>query len=214
MRRARRPPPVDHSEPLPEFYKLAARTARLGMLPSAPPPPDEVCRAPRKPGCARKPLRDAALSEEARAAKCERGLRALLAVSAPAAMSAAWEAVEFGALPDEAVLCACQAVSKPDVSGRAAAAFVAAVLRPRLACSESAASRILVSALLSLQLQHAKPMLEELIVPTLWHANGALSAGQAEVLKRLLNELPEALLPRVLSAFLAGEGGQPQAWQH
>ena len=56
MRRSKRSTPVDHAEPLTDFFKLAARTARVGMLPSA--PPDEY-RPPLKHGCARKPLRDA-----------------------------------------------------------------------------------------------------------------------------------------------------------
>lgn len=160
----------------------------------------------------RKPLRDAGLSEEARTAKCEHGLHALFAITESAAMGAACEAVGFSELADEAMLCACVAASKPDVSGRAAAAFVAAVLQPRLTSLSEQASRSLFSALLALQPTHAKVLLDELIMPTLWHTGGALSAGQAEVLTRLLKELPEALLLRALHAFLDGHQGEPQAW--
>ena len=159
----------------------------------------------------RKSLRDGSLSEEVRTTKCARGLQTLLLLD-PAAIHAACDVVGFNDLPDDGVLCACQAASKPDVSGRAAAAFIGAALRPRLGALSDQASRTLFSAMTAMLQQHARPLLDELVVPTLWHRGGALSAGQAEVLARLLRELPEALLGRALSSFLKGEGGQPGSW--
>ena len=130
----------------------------------------------------------------------------------PEAVVAACEVIGFAELPDEAVLCACQAAAKPDVGGRAAAAFVGAVLRPRLSALTSQATRTLFTAMTALLAQHARPLLDELILPTLWQGGGALSAGQAEVLTRLLKELPESLLSRAVAEFLAGERGQPSSW--
>ena len=49
-------------------------------------------------------------------------------------------------------------------------------------------------------------------MPTLWCAGGALSAGQAEALSRLLKELPETLLAGALADFLRGQSGQPAPW--
>lgn len=159
----------------------------------------------------RRPLADASLSEEMRGERCARGLQELLSLD-PSMMATACEIVGFGALPDTAVLCACQAIAKPDVSGRAAAAFIGAVLRPRLAALAEQATRTLFAAMLCLLQPHARPLLEELIAPTLWHQGGALSAGQAEVLGRLLRELPEALLGHALRRFLEGDHGQPAGW--
>lgn len=188
---------------------LAPLAAAAAAAPSTAPLAAETLAALQ---ALRRPLRDASLSEETRAARCANGLQALLALTEPAAMAAACETVGFGALPDEAVLCACQAVAQPDISGRAAAAFVASVLRPRLAALEAQATRTLFSALLCLLQQHARALLDELIVPTLWHAGGALTAGQAEVLARLLKELPLPLLGRALSSFLQGEHGLVSGW--
>ena len=160
----------------------------------------------------RKPLCDQSLSEEARASRCARGMQRLLAHSEASAMRAACAALGADTLPDEAVLCACQAAAQPDVSGRAAALFIGEVLRPRLAALQEAASRTLFAALLALLRVHARPLLHELLLPTLWHDGGALSGGQAEALSRLLKELPEALLGECLSAFLQGDGGVPSGW--
>ena len=49
-------------------------------------------------------------------------------------------------------------------------------------------------------------------MPLLWHEGGAIGVGQAEVITRLLKEMPEALLGRALSRFLAGEHGEPTSW--
>ena len=81
----------------------------------------------------------------------------------------------------------CQAASQSDVSGRTAAAFVQVVLLPRLQQLEQPASRTLFAALLSLLQSHARSLLDELVVPTMWSRGGELSAGQLEALQRLLN---------------------------
>ena len=204
------PPPT----PAASFTPASAASASAS---SAAAPPQT--RAPVLPAetiaalqALRKPLRDPSLSEEARASKCASGLEALLLHAEPEAVVAACEVIGFAELPDEAVLCACQAAAKPDVGGRAAAAFVGAVLRPRLSALTSQATRTLFTAMTALLAQHARPLLDELILPTLWQGGGALSAGQAEVLTRLLKELPESLLSRAVAEFLAGERGQPSSW--
>lgn len=160
----------------------------------------------------RKPLCDASLSEEARAAKCARGMHALLSLVEPAAMRVACTELAVESLPDEALLCACQAAAQPQVSGRAAAAFMGAALRSRLVGLEQPASRTLFNALVALLHAHARPLVEELLVPIMRLAGGALRPPQVEALSRLLKELPEALLGKAMADFLAGEGGVPVVW--
>lgn len=160
----------------------------------------------------RRPLRDASLSEEARTAKCARGMHALLSLAEPASMRIACAEIAVESLPDEALLCACQAAAQPQVSGRAAAAFMGAALRARLAGLEQPASRTLFNALIALLHAHARPLVDELLVPIMRLAGGALRPPQVEALSRLLKELPEALLGKALADFLAGEGGVPVAW--
>ena len=106
---------------------------------------------------------DCALALEARAAKCAAGLAALLSQPAPAGVAAACSLVGFDALPDEAVLCACQAAARPEVGGRAAAAFVAAVLRPRLGATPARMSLADGAGTFSLLADAARPLTEEAI---------------------------------------------------
>ena len=128
-------------------------------------------------------------------------------------MRLACDAIDSKTLPDDALLCACQATASPDVSARSASAFASLILRPRLAALEQPASRTLFSALLLLLQQHARPLAEALIVPSLFVNQGVLSSGQAEALSRLLKELPVGLLGFVLAAFLKGEVGVgPAPW--
>lgn len=134
-------------------------------------------------------------------------------------MTAAAAALDATTLPDEALLTACQAAAKADVSGRAAAAFIAAVLQPRVVALEQPASRTLFSALLALLAAHPRPMLDELVVPSLRRGSShAMSAAQAEALTRLLKELPQPLLGAALSGFLAeaeadhGDTGSSNGW--
>ena len=101
-------------------------------------------------------LHDLRLSEEARASRCAPGLKLMFSFSEPAAMREVCEALDLSNISDEAVLCACQASAQPDVSGRAAAAFIALAVRPRLTQLEEAASRTLFSALLLLLQHHAR----------------------------------------------------------
>ena len=157
-------------------------------------------------------LHNKKLSEDARASRAAQGLKLLLSFVETSAMIAACEAIDAPALTDEAILCACQAAALPDVSSRAAAAFVHVVLLPRLQQLEQPASRTLFSSLLSLMKHHARPLLEALVVPIMWSRGGQLSAGQVEALQRLLKEAPEALMGKVLFAFLQGEEGNPAGW--
>jgi hypothetical protein len=159
-----------------------------------------------------KSLREGSLSEEARASKCAPGLRQLLSYSEPEQMLLACAAIDLMTLPDEGVLCACQAAASPEVSTRAAASFTASALLPRLAALEQPASRTLFSAMLLMLHRHARPVLEALVLPALFLKQGQLSSGQAEALTRLLKELPQALLGKALAGFLAGEAGVPAPW--
>ena len=153
----------------------------------------------------RKTLRATSVSEEARASKCAHGLQQLLAYSELADMRLACEAIEASSLPDEGLLCACQAAASPDVSARVAACFASSMLLPRLASLEQPASRTLFSALLLMLKQHARPVLESLITPALFANAGQLSSAQVEALTRLLKELPQALLGKALADFLQGD---------
>lgn len=193
---------------------VGSASSAAGRERAAQPPPEIVLGEDERTAllAMRKPLRDASLSEESRKSKCARGMQQLFSYSDLPSMRIACEVIDAVSLPDEALLCACQAAASADVSARAAAAFTAAVLRPRLAALEQPASRTLFSALLLLLQQHARPLLEELVVPSLYLNAGALSAGQAEALARLLKETPQALLGKAIADFLAGEGGVPQAW--
>jgi hypothetical protein len=160
----------------------------------------------------RKPLGDSTLSEDARSSRCANGMQVLLSFTDGASMRAACDAIDADGFTDEAILCACQAAAQPDVSGRAAACFIGAALRPRLAALTQPASRTLFAALLALMRAHARALLDELLLPTMWLHSGELSPGQVEVLSRLLKELPENLLAGALTAFLGGEAGVPTAW--
>ena len=86
------------------------------------------------------------------------------------------------------------------------------VVLPRLLRLEQPASRTLFAALLALLQVHARAVLDELVLPTVWCNDGALSAAQAEAVSRLLKELPEALLGRFVSQFLRGDADQPSSW--
>ena len=161
----------------------------------------------------RKTLRATSVSEEARASKCAHGLQQLLAYSELADMRLACEAIEASSLPDEGLLCACQAAASPDVSARVAACFASSMLLPRLANLEQPASRTLFSALLLMLKQHARPVLESLITPALFANAGQLSSAQVEALTRLLKELPQALLGKALADFLQGDAAAgPAPW--
>jgi len=157
-------------------------------------------------------LRDSKLSEEARCSRAALGLQLLLSLADEDAMRAACMVLDAPSLSDEALLCACQAASQPDVSGRSAAAFVRVALLPRLQALDQPASRTLFAALLCMMKQHARALLDELVVPAMWSRAGELTAAQAEALQRLVREAPAPLLGRALAAFLRGEGGEPTRW--
>jgi len=157
-------------------------------------------------------LRDSKLSEEARCSRAALGLQLLLSLADEDAMRAACMVLDAPSLSDEALLCACQAASQPDVSGRSAAAFVRVALLPRLQALDQPASRTLFAALLCMMKQHARVLLDELVVPAMWSRAGELTAAQAEALQRLVREAPAPLLGRALAAFLRGEGGEPTRW--
>lgn len=157
-------------------------------------------------------LHEESMPDDVRAARCAPGLSHLLALSDPAAVRAACEKLDVAALPDEAVHCVCQAAALPDVSSRSAGALISSVVLPRLLRLEQPASRTLFAALLALLQVHARAVLDELVLPTVWCNDGALSAAQAEAVSRLLKELPEALLGRFVSQFLRGDADQPSSW--
>lgn len=195
-----------------------AEASSPGVAPS-PQPSAVLAAAPALPAEAlttlaalRGVLRDGKLSDEARSSRAARGLELLLSLADVDAMRAACAALDAPSLSDEALLCACQAAARPDVSGRSAAAFMRVALLPRLEALQQPASRTLFAALLCLMQQHARALLNELVVPTLWSRGGELSAAQAEALQRLLREAPEALLGGALATFLRGEGGEPARW--
>ena len=157
------------------------------------------------------------------AERCRAALGPLRDCTSDARMRAACAVLQPAALPDGALAALVAPFAAPECGARTAAAFVRAFILPLVTELRKPASRAMVGALRALLQEHARVVLEELLLPALWRGavavggdggdgGAAAAAAQAELLGRLLKELEPQLLHRLVAAFVAGDGGEPGAW--
>uniref|UniRef100_A0A7S0L5G1 Fanconi Anaemia group E protein C-terminal domain-containing protein n=1 Tax=Coccolithus braarudii TaxID=221442 RepID=A0A7S0L5G1_9EUKA len=126
--------------------------------------------------------------------------------------SAALGVLRVDELPEGGLVLLAKSFGAAECPGHASALFARAAVLPRLRALVSPASRALFNSISALAAQQPSMVLDELLMPLLWTADGELSAAQSELLGRLAKELPKPAVGRLVEAFARGEASEPQAW--